>query len=44
MNVKTLSVKLTSLSLGIIVLSGLSGCSSDFDVMKARMDAIRAKP
>jgi len=44
MNVKTLSVKLASLSLGIIVLSGLSGCSSDFDVMKARMDAIRAKP
>ena len=33
-----------SLSLGVIVLSGLSGCASDFDTMKAKMDAIRAKP
>jgi type IV pilus assembly protein PilP len=44
MSVKNVFVKLLGLSLGAILLSGLSGCSSDFDVMKARMDAIRAKP
>ncbi len=28
----------------VVTLLGMTGCSSDFDVMKARMDAIRAKP
>ncbi len=27
-----------------IMATGLTGCSSDFDAMKARMDAIRSKP
>jgi type IV pilus assembly protein PilP len=38
---------LRKLSIGIVavvMVSGITGCSSDFDVMKARMDAIRAKP
>jgi type IV pilus assembly protein PilP len=40
-------ISLRKLSIGIVavvMVSGITGCSSDFDVMKARMDAIRAKP
>lgn len=44
MNINRLLTRSLSASLVVIVLTGLSGCSSDFDVMKARMDAIRAKP
>lgn len=44
MSISRLSVKLLGLSLSAVLLTGLSGCSSDFDAMKARMDAIRAKP
>lgn len=36
--------KSLAMVMSVLVFSGLSGCSSEFDAMKARMDAIRAKP
>ena len=41
---KSKSCNVVCLSATLFVLTGLSGCSSDFDTMKARMDAIRAQP
>lgn len=36
--------KFSASIMAVVMFSGMTGCSSDFDVMKARMDAIRAKP
>ena len=44
MRIYPLSIRLITLSLSLVMFTGLTACSSDFDTMKARMDAIRAKP
>jgi type IV pilus assembly protein PilP len=41
---KHLLHKVITLSMVVITAFGVVGCSSDFDAMKVRMDAIRAKP
>ena len=35
---------LMAIGLVVVAVAGMSGCSSEFDATKARMDAIRAKP
>jgi type IV pilus assembly protein PilP len=41
---KSATQKTLGLCAGLLVLINMSGCSSEFDSMKARMDAIRAQP
>ena len=41
---KSISCKVMSVCAAVLLMTELTGCSSDFDAMKERMDAIRAQP
>ena len=41
---KSTSCKIMKISFVLSVFSGLAACTSDFDVMKERMDVIRQEP